>query len=110
MKEQNNDKISSKDVLSRVLKIDGKIASFNLGYPLGLNEKTNVFAHAIGIADITIQRLAEYAAIDFWKIVKNQGYKYINDGPTWRKGLVDFKKKFGAINRKRYYWATISIV
>ena len=109
MNQKIVDKISSNDVITRVLKIDGKISSFNLGYPLGLNKKSNVFAHAIGISDITIQGLAEYAAIDFWSIVKNHGYKYINDGPTWRKGLADFKEKFGPIDKKRYYWATITI-
>lgn len=105
-----DNKISYKDVLTRVLKIDGKVASFNLGYPLGLNKKSQIFAHAIGIADINIKGLAEYGAIDFWKVVKNNGYKYINDGPTWRKGLVDFKNKFGAIDKKRYYWATILLL
>lgn len=110
MSEISKDKISSNDVLTRVLKIDGKIYSFNLGYPLGLNKKSKVFAHAIGIADITVQGLAEYAAIDFWKYVKKQGYKYINDGPTWRKGLADFKDKFVPIDKKRYYWATLSLI
>ena len=97
-------------VISRVLKVDGKTASFNLGYPLGFHGESDVFAHAIGISDITIPGLAEYAQVDFWKQVSKKGYGFINDGPTWRKGLAVYKDKFRPVMRERYYWATISVV
>ncbi len=96
-------------VISRVLKVDGKTASFNLGYPLGITGDGGVFAHAIGISDITIPGLSEYAQVDFWKQVYKSGYGFINDGPTWRKGLAVYKDKFRPVMRERYYWATVDI-
>jgi len=107
---QNMDEIVSPDnVLSRVLKVNGNVAAFNLGYPLGIFKKANVFAHAIGISDVSIPHLAEYAQYDFWKQVKKNGYYYINDGPTWKNKLETYKDKFRPIKKKRYYWATLSI-
>lgn len=101
--------IGSDDVIARVLRVDGKVASFNLGFPLGLFGKKDVFAHAIGISDIKIPGLAEYAQLDFWKQIVRAGYRYVNDGSTWRRGLAAYKKKFVPINTKRYYWATLLI-
>jgi hypothetical protein len=93
--------------LSRVLKIDGRIASFNFGYPIGLNSEQYVFAHAVGIADTSISHLAEYAQYDFWKYIQNTGFSYVNDGPSWTKNLEIYKQKFRPISRKRYYFATM---
>lgn len=107
---QNRDeKISPNNVISRVLKVDGNVAAFNLGYPLGFFKKQNVFAHAIGISDVTIPHLAEYAQYDFWKQVKKNGYCYINDGPTWKDKLETYKDKFRPIAKKRYYWAKLLV-
>jgi len=95
------------DVISRVLKVDGKIAAFNLGFPLGVFKKQNVFAHAIGLSDVSISHLAEYAQYDFWKYINKTGFNYVNDGPTWRTNLKTYKDKFRPMNKKRYYWTTI---
>ena len=107
---QKKDEIISLDnVVSRVLKLDGHVAAFNLGYPLGIFKKQKVFAHAIGISDVSIPHLAEYAQYDFWKQVKKNGYCYINDGPTWKDKLETYKDKFRPIAKKRYYWATFLV-
>jgi hypothetical protein len=107
--KKSNNLISADTVISRVLQVDGTIASFNLGYPLGIFQSQPVFAHAIGIADISIPHLAEYAQIDFWSQVEQQGYHYINDGPSWRNSLEVFKNKFRPITKKDYYWATLTM-
>ena len=95
-------------ILSRILKIDGSIASFNLGFPLGILQTHPVFAHAIGIADTSIPHIAEYAQYDFWKLIKQHGYQYINDGPSWRNSLETYKEKFRPFLKKDYYWATLT--
>lgn len=97
------------DILARILKIDGKIAAVNIGYSLGIFSHQNVFAHAIGISDLSIAHLAEFAQYDFWKQVHQAGYQYINDGPSWRRSLEVYKSKFRPIAKKRYYWATLSL-
>jgi hypothetical protein len=97
-------------VISRVLKVNGKTASFNLGYPLGFDSNTVVFAHAIGISDISVPGLSEYAQMDFLRMLREAGYGYINDGPTWRKGLAVYKDKFRPVLRERYYWAAMKIL
>lgn len=97
------------EVFYRVLTIDGVISSFNFGYPLGIFDKQNVFAHSVGICDVSIPHLAEYAQYDFWSEIQKKGYIFINDGPTWRKSLEVYKNKFYPIGKKRYYWANISI-
>jgi hypothetical protein len=97
------------DCISQVLSVDGKIASFNFGYPLGIFEKQSVFAHAIGITDVSIPHLAEYAQYEFWKEIQKNGYLFINDGPSWKSSLETYKKKFGPVYKKRYYYATITI-
>lgn len=96
-------------ILSRVLRVDDKIAAFNLGYPIGFSREKKVFAHAIGICDLSIPGLAEFSQVDLWEKVASLGYQYINDGPSWRKGLEAYKKKFRPISSKRYYWATIEL-
>jgi len=104
-----NSLVDPKNILSKVLKINGEVAAFNLGFPLGLFNKQKIFAHAVGISDISISHLAEYAQYDFWKKVKEKGYKYINDGPTWKNDLETYKNKFRPIKKERYYWASISL-
>jgi len=99
--------VGPENIISRILRIDGKIASFNLGFPLGIFQKKDVFAHTIGIVDTSIPHLAEYAQYNFWKEIKNKGYNYVNDGPTWKNDLRTYKTKFRPIGKKRYYWATI---
>ena len=98
------------EVLSRVLVVDRKAAAVNMGYPLGFSDAPSVFAHAVGICDLTIPHLSEYAQIDFWKRVKDAGYDFINDGPSWRRGLEVYKKKYRPVLTKRYYWARLDIL
>ena len=105
----SSDEISFSDCLSRVLKVDGRIASFNFGYPLGFLQKENVFAHAVGISDLSIPHLAEYAQYDFWNQIKQHGYSFVNDGPSWRNSLELYKQKFRPIAKNRYYYATLKI-
>lgn len=94
------------DCILRVLKVDGQIRSFNFGYPLGIYEKKDVFAHAVGITDLSIPHLAEFAQYDFWKKVHEDGYFDVNDGPSWKQSLERYKQKFRPIATKRYYYAT----
>ncbi|MEF8879612.1 MAG: phosphatidylglycerol lysyltransferase domain-containing protein [Candidatus Thermoplasmatota archaeon] len=99
--------IGPEHVISRVLKVDGNIASFNLGFPLGVFKKQKVFAHAVGISDLSIPHLAEYAQYDFWKQIRKAGYRFVNDGPTWKDSLETYKDKFRPIEKKRFYWANL---
>ncbi|MEF8848872.1 MAG: hypothetical protein V5A68_07035 [Candidatus Thermoplasmatota archaeon] len=103
-----DDFLNSENILTRVLKVDGVVSAFNLGYPLGIFQKRNIFAHAIGIADISIPHLAEYAQYDFWRQIKKKGYRLVNDGPTWRNSLETYKNKFRPIDKKRYFWVKLS--
>ena len=93
----------------RVLKIDNQISSFHLGYPIGFLQKSNLFAHAIGITDLNIPHLAEYAQIEFWKYIHSRGFRFVNDGPSWRKSLEIFKIKFRPIQIQKYYWVSLSL-
>jgi hypothetical protein len=97
------------DVLCSVLKIDDVVSSFNLGFPLGFFDKTKFFAHAVGICDLSISHLAEYAQYIFWQKIKKKGYRYVNDGPTWRDSLRVYKNKFKPYDMKRMYWAKIFV-
>jgi len=101
--------VDPENILSKVLKINGEVAAFSLGFPLGLFNKQKIFAHSVGISDISISHLAEYAQYDFWKKVKEKGYQYINDGPTWKNDLETYKNKFRPIKKEKYYWASISL-
>ncbi len=105
----SSDELSVSDCLSRVLKVDGRIASFNFGYPLGLIHKEKVFAHAVGISDLSIPHLAEYAQYDFWNQIKQHGYSFVNDGPSWRNSLELYKQKFRPVAKNRYYYATLKL-
>lgn len=109
IRNHSSDELSFADCLSRVLKVDGRIASFNFGYPLGIIQKENVFAHAVGISDLSIPHLAEYAQYDFWKIIQKKGYSFVNDGPSWRNSLELYKQKFRPIAKNRYYYVTLNI-
>ncbi len=101
--------VGTENILSRVLKINGKISAFNLGFPLGIFEKQDVFSHSIGISDTSIPHLAEYAQYNFWKEIKDKGYSLVNDGPTWKDDLEIYKNKFRPIGKKRYYWADVTV-
>ena len=109
MFKQQNEMVGLQNILARILKVDGRIAAVNIGYPLGIFTHQNVFAHAIGISDLSIAHLAEFAQYDFWEQVHQAGYTYINDGPSWRRSLEAYKNKFRPIAKKRYYWASLSL-
>lgn len=91
------------DVLCRVLKVDGVVSAFNLGYSIG----SGLFAHSVGICDYSISHLAEYAQYDFWQYVFEKGYTLVNDGPTWRGSLEVYKNKFNPVKKDRFYWADL---
>ena len=106
LNESNNNHPLVSDCLWSVLKIDGHIRSFHLGFPLGIFSKKPVFAHAIGITDLSIPHLAEYAQYQFWQQIRKQGYQFVNDGPSWRSSLELYKLKFRPIHKKRFYYVT----
>ena len=93
----------------RILKINDIVSSFHLGFPLGFLKKSTVFAHSIGISDLTIPHLAEYAQIDFWNYIYRHGFRYVNDGPSWKKSLEIYKNKFRPTQIQKYYWANLSL-
>ncbi len=105
----NSFDIRASDISARMLKIDGAVAAINIGFPLGISEKQPVFAHAIGITDLSVPHLAEFAQYDFWAYIYKQGYRFVNDGPSWRRSLEVFKNKFRPFAKKRYYWVTLSL-
>ena len=107
--DEYNTIIHPNNVISRVLKINGKVSAFNLGFALGIFNKKNVFAHVIGLSDISISHLSEFAQYDFWENVFNNGYEFVNDGPSWRSNLTFYKDKFRPFDKKRFYWANIKI-
>lgn len=109
MNNQFEGQVHPSDCLWQILMVDGQIRSFNFGYPLGIYSKKPVFAHAIGIADISFPHLAEYAQYAFWKKIHKNGYSFINDGPSWKNSLEIYKQKFRPIEKKRYYYATLKI-
>ncbi len=93
----------------RVLKINNIVSSFHMGFPLGFFKKSTIFAHSIGISDLSIPHLAEYAQIDFWKYIYHYGFRYVNDGPSWKRSLEIYKNKFRPTHIQKYYWATLSL-
>lgn len=101
--------INHNNLFYRILEIDNQISSFHLGYQLGFLRHSDMCAHAIGITDLSIPHLAEYAQIDFWTYMANKGIRYVNDGPSWRKSLEIFKQKFRPIEKQNSYWINISL-
>ena len=96
-------------IFYRILEIDNCISSFHLGYNIGFFNKSKFFAHAIGISDLTIPHLSEYAQIDFWKYIAQKGIRYVNDGPTWKNSLETYKNKFRPMEKQYLYWMTLSL-
>jgi hypothetical protein len=94
--------------LSRVIKINGKVSSFHFGYSIGIGKKTNTFAHSIGITNLSVKHLSEYAQLNFWRYVFNNNFEFVNDGPSWRKTLEIYKCKFRPIEIQKTYWGKIN--
>jgi len=97
------------NIFYRILEIDNQVVSFHLGYRLGFFKDSDVCAHAIGITDLSIPHLSEYAQIDFWRYIEGEKIRYVNDGPSWRKSLEVFKDKFRPIKKQNYFWMTLSL-
>ena len=93
----------------RILSIDGKVASFHYGYPIGFSNDSSLFAHTVGITDPYIPHLSEYAQMDFWNYLWDNGFLFVNDGPSWRNSLETYKKKYRPIKKTKQYWTTISL-
>ena len=92
----------------RILKVNGQVSSFHFGFPLEFSDHPNVFAHAIGISDVTIPHLSEFSQIDFWKYIQSQGFQFVNDGPSWKKSLALYKMKYRPFQINNYYWIWIA--
>ena len=88
------DKIDNKTLWARVYYLHGKVEAFQLMYKLLTNEPVGACAHAVGMANNSVLGLSEFSQIDIWRYIKDHGIRYVNDGPSWRPGLVRYKKKF----------------
>ena len=84
------DKVDNKKIWAYVYFVGGRTAGFELLYRLG----ENFAANPIGFAEISIDGLAEYAQVHAWREVAKSGIRYVNDGPSWRRSLEAYKKKF----------------
>lgn len=90
------DKIDGKNLWGNVYFIEGRAAAFQFLYRVGANAAAN----PIGITDISIDGLAEYSQVHSWREAAESGIKYINDGPSWRKSLEQFKRKFNPVEEQ----------
>jgi hypothetical protein len=87
------DKIDEKNLWGYVYYVEGRVAAFHLMYRIN----DDAAANPIGLSDISIDGLAEYSQVHAWTQAAKAGIKYINDGPSWRKSLEQFKKKFNPV-------------
>jgi hypothetical protein len=63
-------------------------------------------AHFLGLCTRRIPGLNESVQLEFWKEISKEGIKYVNDGPTGRSALGDYKKKFGPVKTFRVFQGT----
>ncbi|MCK5562049.1 MAG: DUF2156 domain-containing protein [Thermoplasmata archaeon] len=89
---------------TRAYYIHGKVEAFQLLYRiLTPASSERACAHAIGMANNRISGLSEYSQVDTWRALKEEGVKYINDGPSWRPGLKRYKQKFNPCGAQQVY-------
>jgi hypothetical protein len=88
-----------KNVWAMVYRLQGRVVAFQMLYRLG----ESAAAHAIGLADTTINGLSEYTQIHIWKELRECGIRFINDGSSWRPGVEKYKKKFNPIKIQQVF-------
>jgi hypothetical protein len=90
------DKIDNKNIWAYVYIVGGKTAGFELLYRIGRDAAAN----PIGFTELAIDGLAEYAQVHAWQEVAKSGIRYVNDGPSWRRSLEAYKRKFNPITEQ----------
>jgi hypothetical protein len=98
-----SDKMDTSQIWAYVYYIEGRVSGFQLLYRLG----PNAAANPIGLADISIDGMAEYSQVHAWTEAAGHGLIYINDGPSWRRSLEQFKSKFNPISEQLVFEFTI---
>jgi len=88
------DKIDHKFLWAKVYYLRGRVEALQFLYKITTADKTEACAHAIGMANNDIAGLSEYTQIDIWQHVLDKSIRYVNDGPSWRPGLLRYKRKF----------------
>ena len=86
--------VDEKNIWAYVYFVGGKVSAFQLLYRVG----SNAAANPIGMSDISMDGLAEYSQVHAWQQAAEAGIRYINDGPSWRRSLEDFKRKFNPVD------------
>lgn len=79
----------------RIMLVDGKASAITAGMKI----KNEYYYSAVGIYNRIHDRIGEVANMDDLITLKNNGYKYVDFGGSWKDAL-DFKKKF---RPTRYY-------
>ncbi len=51
-------------------------------------------SHIIGAVNTTVPGFSEWSQRDIWKQVAGDGVRFIHDGYSWKKRLLEFKMKF----------------
>lgn len=98
------DKSDVEYLWTRAYYIHGNVEAFQLLYRISTPAKSErAYAHAIGMANNRISGLSEYSQVDIWRALKEEGIKYINDGPSWRPGLKRYKQKFNPCDVQKVY-------
>ena len=76
--------------------VGGRVSAFQVLYRLGERSAAN----PVGMADTHIYGLAEYSQVHAWTQAQLNGIKYINDGPSWRRSLEAYKRKFNPVGEQ----------
>lgn len=90
------DKIDRQKIWGYVYFTGGKVSAFQLLYRIS----DNAAANPIGLSDVSIDGLAEYSQVHAWTQAQMGGIKYINDGPSWRRSLEKYKRKFNPVKEQ----------
>jgi hypothetical protein len=101
------DKIDHKFLWAKIYYLHGKVEAYQLIYKLLTNEPAGGCAHAVGMANNSVLGLSEFSQIDIWRHVKAHGIRYVNDGPSWRPGLVRYKRKFNPCGVQKVIECTV---
>jgi len=90
------------DVEATVYYLKGRPVSVHAAYELETELKAA--GHFLGLCALKLPGLYETSQIRFWtRLYNEKGILKVNDGPTWVKNLVDFKKKFVPKKTLRVY-------
>jgi len=90
------DKVDNNNIWAYVYFVGGKAAGFEMLYRIG----SAAAANPIGFTELTFSGLAEFAQVHVWREAVKNGIRYINDGPSWRRSLEKFKRKFNPVDEQ----------